>query len=134
MSYATYDDLLANFGEREIESVTDRDRDGVSDDGVVEDGLSFADDMIDGYLRGRYSLPLAVANRNLVGIACDIARYRYYQDQPTDLVVARYEQAIDWLRDVARGLIDVLPLADEIESPTHLAHSTPDAVFTRLVW
>jgi phage gp36-like protein len=101
MGYATYDDLLANFGEREIESVTDRDRDGVSDDGVVEDGLSFADDMIDGYLRGRYSLPLAVANRNLVGIACDIARYRYYQDQPTDLVVARYEQAIDWLRDVA---------------------------------
>lgn len=134
MSYATYDDLLANFGEREIESVTDRDRDGVSDDGVVEDGLSFADDMIDGYLRGRYSLPLAVTNRNLVGIACDIARYRYYQDQPTDLVVARYEQAVDWLRDVARGLIDVLPPAEEIESPTHLAHSTPSAVFTRLVW
>ena len=133
MSYATYDDLLANFGEREIETVTDRDRDGVADYGVIEDGLSFADDMIDCYLRGRYDLPLSSAPRNIVGIACDIARYRYYQDQPTDLVVTRYEQAIDWLRDVSRGLIDVLPPSDEIVQQP-LAHSSPTAVLTRLVW
>ena len=133
MGYATYDDLLANFGEREIESVTDRDRDGVADYGVIEDGLSFADDMIDGYLRGRYDLPLSSAPRNIVGIACYIARYRYYQDQPTDLVVTRYEQAIDWLRDVSRGLIDVLPPSDEIVQQP-LAHSSPTAVLTRLVW
>jgi phage gp36-like protein len=133
MSYATYEDLLANFGEQELELVTDRDRDGSPDDGVIDDGLQFADDLINGYLRSRYDLPLSSVPRNIVGIACDIARYRYYQDQPTELVTTRYEQAIAWLRDVANGLIDVLPPTEEIVQQP-LAYSTPEPRFTRLVW
>jgi phage gp36-like protein len=131
MSYATYEDLLANFGEQELELVTDRDRDGSPDDGVIEDGLQFADDMIDGYLRSRYSVPIANPPRNLIGVACDIARYRYYQDQPTELVITRYEQAVGWLKDVAHGLVDLI-LEDEPYSP--VAYSQPARVFTRLVW
>lgn len=133
MAYATYEDLLANFGEQELELVTDRDRDGVPDDGVIDDGLQFADDLINGYLRSRYDLPLASVPRNIVGIACDIARYRYYQDQPTELVTVRYEQAIAWLRDVANGLIDVLPTTEEIVQQP-FAYSVPEPRFTRLVW
>jgi phage gp36-like protein len=131
MSYATYEDLLANFGEQELELVTDRDRDGSPDDGVIEDGLQFADDLIDGYLRSRYSVPLANPPRNLIGVACDIARYRYYQDQPTELVITRYEQAVGWLKDVAHGLVDLV-LEDEPYAP--VAYSQPARVFTRLVW
>ena len=131
MSYATYENLLANFGEQELELVTDRDRDGSPDDGVIEDGLQFADDMIDGYLRSRYAVPIANPPRNLIGVACDIARYRYYQDQPTELVITRYEQAVGWLKDVAHGLVDLV-LEDEPYSP--VARSEPPRVFTRLVW
>jgi len=131
MSYATYEDLLANFGEQELELVTDRDRDGSPDDGVIEDGLQFADDLIDGYLRSRYSVPIANPPRNLIGVACDIARYRYYQDQPTELVITRYEQAVGWLKDVAHGLVDLV-LEDEPYAP--VAYSQPARVFTRLVW
>jgi phage gp36-like protein len=133
MSYATYEDLLANFGEQELELVTDRDRDGVPDDGVIEDGLQFAGDMIDGYLRVRYTLPLAFSSKALVGIACDIARYRYYQDQPTELVEKRYEWAVSWLRDVAHGLIDIAPPEEE-QAIGGVAYSRPEPIFTRMVW
>jgi phage gp36-like protein len=132
MPYATYPDLLRNFGESELERVLDRDRDGMPDSGVMQDGLNFADDLIDGYLRERYAVPLTPAPANLVSIACDLARYRYYQDQPTELVQLRYDAAIAFLRDVARGLVS-LPVDASAESTT-IAYSQPTQVFTRLVW
>ena len=133
MGYATYSDLLSSFGEGEVERVTDRDRDGSPDDGVIAEGLAFADDHIDGYLRSRYTLPLTVVPRNLVGFACDFARYRFYQDQPTELVQLRYDMANAFLRDVARGLVDLDIGLPDVETPS-MAHSLPTAVFTKLVW
>lgn len=110
----------------------DRDRDGIEDNGVADDGIAFANDLIDGYLRERYSLPISSVPRNLVGVACDIARYRYYQDQPTDLVVMRYQAALDWLRDVSKGIVNIEIIDDPISN--FIASSTPGQVFTRLVW
>jgi len=133
MAYCTLADLLLNFGEGELEQVADRDRDGMADEGVIDDCTLFADDLIDGYLRERYALPLASVPRNLVGVACDIARYRLYQAQPTDLVVHRYEAAIQWLRDVADGRVG-LDVSASTSDPPKLAYSTPAAVFTDLVW
>lgn len=134
MSYCTYNDLLLNFGEQELTHVADRDRDGVADTGVFDDGIAFATDLIDGYLRNRYALPLSTVPHNLVGIACDIARYRFYQDQPTELVVLRYDAAIKWLRDIADGRVG-LDVATTVESGNaQIAASTPAAIFTRLVW
>jgi phage gp36-like protein len=132
MPYATYSDLLRNFGETELEHVLDRDRDGMPDSGVMQDGLDFADDLIDGYLRERYTVPLTPPPANLISIACDLARYRYYQDQPTELVQLRYDAAIAYLRDVARGLVSLAVDASN-ESAT-MAYSQPTPIFTRLVW
>lgn len=133
MSYCTSADLLLNFGEQELDQVTDRNLDGDPDAGVLDDGIAFANDLIDGYLRGRYALPLSIVPHNLVGIACDIARYRFYQAQPTDLVIQRYEAAIQWLRDVSTGKAD-LDVADDVVGSSSLTYTTPSAVFTRLVW
>ena len=132
MAYATYSDLLRNFGEAELELVLDRDRDGSPDSGVRQDGLDFADDLINGSLRERYTVPLTSVPANLVGIACDFARYRYYQDQPTELVQLRYDAGIAFLRDVARGLVS-LHVDASAESAT-MAYSQPTPIFTRLVW
>lgn len=132
MAYCSYNDLVLAFGENEVVNMLDRDRDGIEDDGVVDDGIAFASDLIDGYLRERYSLPVSSVPRNLVGVACDIARYRYYQDQPTDLVVMRYQAALDWLRDVSKGIVNIEIIDEPISN--FIASSTPDKVFTRLVW
>lgn len=133
MSYCTRDDLLLNFGEQELEQVADRDRDGYADDGVLEEGIAFADDLIDGYLRNRYTLPLTIVPRSLTGVACDIARYRCYQDQPTDLVVLRYNAAIQWLRDISDGRVGLDVATTQSES-AQIAYSQPSAIFTELVW
>ena len=131
MSYCTYNDLLLAFGEAEVVALSDRDRDSLPDDQVIEDAIAFADSHIDSYVRERYSLPLANPPANLKGMACDFARYRLYQDQPTSLVQDRYNVGCFFLKDVARGLVQ-LDTSDSADAP--LAYSQPASVFTRLVW
>lgn len=130
MPYCTYDDLVSSFGEAELLKLTDRDRNGAIDYGVLEEAQDFADSHIDGYLRERYSLPLINPPRNLVGIACDFVRYRLYQNQPTDLVQNRYDVGCFYLKDVSRGLV-MLALGNEVDS--QIAFSTPDRIFTRMI-
>ena len=131
MSYLTYQDLVTAFGENEVLNITDRDRDGLSDDDVVADGIAFANDHVNGYLRERYTVPLLNPPANLVGFCCDFARYRFYQDQPTELVQERYNVGCFWLKDVARGLVQ-LETSDTETTP--IAYSQPTTIFTRLVW
>ena len=131
MSYLTYTDLVMAFGEDEILQLTDRDRDGVPDPFVIEDAIAFADSHIDSYLREKYTVPLAVLPANLKGMACDFARYRLYQDQPTELVQNRYDVGCFYLKDVSRGLVN---LDTGTGSASFIAYSQPAPVFTRLVW
>ena len=131
MSYITYTDLVMAFGEDEILQLTDRDRDGASDPLVIEDAIAFADSHIDSYLREQYEVPLALLPANLKGMACDFARYRLYQDQPTELVQSRYDVGCFYLKDVARGLVN---LDTGSSSASLIAYSQPAPVFTRLVW
>jgi len=131
MSYIGYHDLVLAFGENEIVSLSDRDRDGFPDSGVIDDATSFADSHIDSYLRERYPVPLALLPSNLKGMACDFARYRLYQDQPTELVQNRYDVGCFYLKDVARGLVN-LDVGQGSEKA--VAYSEPAQIFTRLVW
>lgn len=131
MSYITYADLVKQFSENEIVSLADRDRDGSLDPGVIDDAIAFADSHIDGYLRERYAVPLIVVPANIKGFACDFARYRLYQDQPTQLVQDRYDVGCFYLKDVARGLVN-LDVGQGSEKA--VAYSEPAQIFTRLVW
>lgn len=131
MSYCTYDDLVNAFSATEILQLSDRNRDGKIDDEVIDEAIAFADSHIDGYLREQYSVPLLNPPRNLVGFACDFARYRLYQDQPTDLVQSRYDVGCFWLKDVARGLVQIDVVDPSVPA---IAYSTKATVFTRLVW
>ena len=57
--YASLADLIARAGEAEIRQTADRNLDGTADTDVVNAALTDADNLINGYLRARYSLPLA---------------------------------------------------------------------------
>lgn len=129
--YCTYSDLVKEFGENEVNTLLDRDRDSVEDTGVLDEATNFAQTLMDGYFRERYPVPLVTVPRNVIGFACDIARYRLYQDQPTELVQLRYEAAVLWLKDVARGLV-TLDIGQAFEK--RIAYSEPTSVFTKLVW
>ncbi|WP_010117699.1 gp436 family protein [Acinetobacter sp. P8-3-8] len=99
--YATEADLKRRFGAQQIENLKLM----VPDDGsetvdVVQTALQDATEEINGYIGGRYPLPLPNVPSNLNRIACDIARYRLYFEQPSEHVTKLYDDAIAFLKRV----------------------------------
>lgn len=105
--YANRLAMIDRYGEGELIQLTDRARLGVIDDAVLDQALLDADAEIDGYLAVRYTLPLASTPPVLVRIACDVARYRLYDDAATEEVRNRYTDAVKWLAAIARGLVSL---------------------------
>lgn len=112
MAYATVADLQAAFGERELVELTDRAEPsfGIVDTAVAQAALDRAEAVIDGYLAGRYALPLPAVPPILAGIACDLARHALYITAMPDVVQARYEAAMKSLKAIGDGVM-ALPLA-----------------------
>lgn len=109
MPYATLADLTARFGEQELIDQTDRLSGTNVDAAVVARALEDASATIDGYLTGRYALPLPSTPPLLVGLCCDLARYALYPDAAPPRVKDSYQNALRVLREIARGTIQMGP-------------------------
>lgn len=108
MAYCTQQNLLDRFGLAELTQLTDHDNLGVINATVLDLAIADATAEIDAYLTG-YALPLATVPANLVRIAGDIARYYLYDDAPIEQVQLRYDNAMKYLVQVARGIISLGP-------------------------
>jgi phage gp36-like protein len=78
---------------------------GVIDDTVVNRALADTDAMIDGFLMGRYSLPLAATPPLLTDIAGAIAIYKLHRAAPEEKIIRDYDEAVKRLKDIAQGMI-----------------------------
>lgn len=137
MSYVTKQGRIDRFGERELIQLTDRTNVPVStiDDVVVERAIADASAFADGYLKKVLSLPLSVVPPVLEKNVADIARYYLHgkaaeKDSP---VTRAYNEAVAFLRDVSRGLVE---LSDGAETPAaagggQVRTSAPKRVFSR---
>ncbi|UTV30164.1 gp436 family protein [Photobacterium atrarenae] len=108
--YCTREDIIARFGQEELAQLTDRDGEaGGIVDSVLEQAIKDACATIDGYLGGRYDLPLAVMPEVLVRVACDLSRYYLYDDQLGEdhQAAKRYAEAIGYLEKVGRGVLQL---------------------------
>jgi len=138
MSYATQQDLIDRFGETEIVQLSDRADQpaGAIDAAIVAKALADADELIDGYLAGRYAVPVAApVPAILIAIASDIARYRLHVHEPPELVRKNYEDALRRLKDIADGTL-VLQVAGAEVAETRppgagVEFSGPDPMFSR---
>lgn len=117
MAYATLQDLITRFSERRLIQLTDRfvPPAEVIDETVTGAALKDADDLIDGYVRARYSLPLTDVPPMLNRLACDIAYFLLFQE-PTEEARNRYNDALKTLRDIEAGKIK-LPVQGGAEAP-----------------
>lgn len=135
MVYATLADLVAQFGDREVLAITDRNGDGVADAPVYGMALQRASNTIDSYLSARYPLPLTVVPDQLVDICCDIARYKLCGSEvtETDEVRNRYKDAVKTLEQIRDGKIDIgLTIAGQAPAESASVHVTGGGrVFTR---
>ncbi len=120
MQYATQQDLIDRFGERELIALTDPDNLAVRAE-RVQLALDDAQAMADGLLARVYSLPLAgcakpapvqgnpgavvyVPPPQLTRAVCDVARYYLYdQLAPEHEVYIRYKAAERELQAIADG-------------------------------
>lgn len=109
MTYASQADMVARFGEGEVIALTDRANAGVIDAAVLAAALVQADAEINPYLQPKYLLPLQVVPTAIVGLACDIARYRLCSAAVTVTqdIRDRYKDAVKFLDAVSRGHISL---------------------------
>ena len=132
MAYITLSQLKTQFGEAEVLALCDQARDGVIDMAVVDQAISEADAIIDGYLVGRYDLPLDPVPAILVPYTGDIWRYRRYDQRATQQVTERYLAALDWLKMVAKGQIALtVPTGAVAETGGTFAVTSDDAFWPR---
>lgn len=107
MSYATTQDMVARFGEGEVIALTDRENTGSIDEAVLAPALAEATAEIEGHLAARFALPLASVPQLVVGICCDIARYRLSGASvvETDPTRNRYRDAVRLLESIGAGKV-----------------------------
>ena len=136
MPYATAQDMVAAFGHAEIRDLTDNGEPRLNDinQAVLAKALADASGMIDGYLVGRYKLPMATPPQ-VLGLHCrGIARYLLMTNQPDERAKSDFAAAMQYLQRVASGAIGLLPPADAGQVPAGIGpvvFETGQKVFAR---
>lgn len=137
MTYCTKQDLVDRFGEQELIQLTDRVNRPAStiDDVVVSRAIGDASALADGYLAKVLTLPLSPVPSVLTKNVCDIARYYLHgKAAEKDGAVARaYAEAVAFLRDVSRGLVQLTEGGDAPPAAGggQVQWTAPGRVFTR---
>lgn len=109
-AYASVEDFVLRVGELEAIQLTDREHTGEINQRILSVALADSASQIDGYLAGRYPLPLASVPQNLVRICCDLARYRLASMSETAIseeVIERYRLTLKELEYIANGKVSL---------------------------
>ncbi len=132
--YATRQDMISRFGEEEIRLLTDRDGStGAIVDAVLDQVLADASAEIDGYIGGRYRLPLVTVPDVLVRLCCDMARYLLNDERAPEQLQKRYEAATRFLTKLGTGELSlgVLDASDTGPSSNTAEIQSAGSVFAR---
>jgi phage gp36-like protein len=109
MAYSTQADLAEQVSEAELTELTDDVGAGIVDASVAVRALADADGEIDSYCGSRYTVPFMPVPVMIRKLAVDIALYNLYTRRAIlkmpEERQKRYDNAIRFLRDLAKGLI-----------------------------
>lgn len=105
MPYATETDLTTRFGADELVQLTDDTGTGAADPAKIAAALADADEAVNGYVAGRYAIPLSPVPMLVRRWACDLARYFLHTAAAPELVEKNYQAALAGLKDVAAGRV-----------------------------
>tara|TARA_R110002020_G_scaffold10801_22_gene41106 strand:+ start:28019 stop:28456 length:438 start_codon:yes stop_codon:yes gene_type:complete len=109
MAYCTIDQLTERYGAVMLTQLSDRAElapGGPSIDAALfERAIADADALIDGYLFGRYQLPLAQVPTLLVDLSQRVAIYFAHGQVASDKIRKDYEDAVKTLERIAANTI-----------------------------
>jgi phage gp36-like protein len=106
MPYCTQQNLIDRYGDDMLRDLTDRaiPLAGAIDATTVTEAIANADAMIDGYLLGRYSLPLATTPGMVKQLSQVIAIYNLHRHGTDEKIRTDYEDALKRLKDIQSGV------------------------------
>jgi len=104
--------------------------------GDIDAALEAASRVVDSYIGSRYDLPLVTFDKSVTMAVCKIAAYELLSRRgfaagsaDSENVQKRYDQAVAWCRDVARGL--ALPAVTTTTDQTKPPVDPQNAPFVR---
>ena len=120
MVYCTIDDIDTQTSTPTLIQLSSDDGQEEVNRVVVEEAILYSSALIDGYLRGRYTLPLNTHFPLLRILAIDIAIYRLYSrrmrtDMP-EVIQSNYNSALSTLREIQKGIISLQSESDTLET------------------
>lgn len=129
MAYSTQSDLEEQISQDELVELTDDAGSGAVDISVVARAVTDADAEIDSYCATRYSTPFDPVPVIIRKLSVDLAIYNLFARRSLKVPEERqkrYDNAIRFLRDVARGLISLGADAPETSLDQPQATRTKD--------
>ena len=99
---------IAVGGEERLTQLTDYDKDGSEDDGVVDAAIDDAEALIDSYARKVFDVPFSPVPPIIATMAKKLAIYnlRERRDAITDAARLEHEDRLEWLKNLAKGVVD----------------------------
>ena len=132
MPYAVPADIQILVGDSEYLALTDRNRDGVTDAGVAEAAIAYADGIANGYLAKSPEtppIPLSTVPETVKSYVIDIAIYRLAGSDATEDQLQRYKDALRFFLHVAEGKAAIG--FDAATDDSDLEYEAPEALFSR---
>ena len=120
MEYCTIEDIETQTSTPTLIQLTSDDGQEVVNRVVALEAVLYSSTLIDGYLRGRYSLPLNTHFPLLRILAIDLSIYRLYarrmRNEMPEVIETAYKNAISTLRDIQKGVISLQAENDLFET------------------
>ena len=135
--YLSPEELLAFMPGKSVAQLTNDDpKAEKADMAKVQEAVRAAEELADGYLRGRYALPLSTVPTLLRDVVRTIARFKLYERRPEskmqDTVLETYKAAVKTLEQIRSGRITLGVAATAEPVPERGEHrmSAPAAYFS----
>lgn len=120
MDYCTIEDIETQTSTPTLIQLTSDDGQEEINRVVALEAILYSSTLIDGYLRGRYTLPLNTHFPLLRILAIDLSIYRLYsrrmRNEMPEVIETAYKNAISTLRDIQKGVITLQSGNDTLES------------------
>ncbi len=111
MSYCSTSDIQSIISNDDLVQLTNDTGGDFADTSKITEAIAYVDNIIDGYLRGRYDLPLVQVPDELRYIAADFVVYRLYSrrmyTEVPQSISEKYQNVIKILTQIQKGLFNL---------------------------
>jgi len=109
--YCNIDDIKQQVTETTLIEITDDNLAGEVNTAIIDEAIIYSESLIDGYLRGRYSLPLSIIPMLIKLLAIDLSIFRLYSrrfhaDMP-DSINDKYKNSVKLLEQIQKGIVSL---------------------------